>query len=125
MNLVQLPMWLFSGIFFSADRFPDALQPVVQSLPLTQLNNALRAVILEGASLESQGLEAGDAGCVGRDFVSLRFALVSLELMTAPARSIHRRRSPANKKPCLMPAKAMHTDRVCVFPCPEMFAAFS
>jgi len=55
MNLVQLPMWLFSGIFFSAERFPAVLQPMVQSLPLTQLNNALRAVILEGATLGSQG----------------------------------------------------------------------
>ena len=54
MNLVQLPMWLFSGIFFSSERFPAALQPIVQALPLTQLNNALRAVILEGASLHSQ-----------------------------------------------------------------------
>jgi ABC-2 type transport system permease protein len=54
MNLVQLPMWLFSGIFFSSERFPAALQPLVQALPLTQLNNALRAVILEGASLQSQ-----------------------------------------------------------------------
>jgi ABC-2 type transport system permease protein len=50
----MLPMWLLSGIFFSPDRFPDALQPLVQSLPLTQLNYALRAVILEGASLPSQ-----------------------------------------------------------------------
>jgi ABC-type multidrug transport system permease subunit len=56
MNLVQLPMWLFSGIFFSSDRFPGVLQPFVQSLPLTQLNNALRAVILEGAPLHSQML---------------------------------------------------------------------
>ncbi len=54
MNLVQLPMWLFSGIFFSSDRFPRVLQPFVQSLPLTQLNNALRATILEGATLHSQ-----------------------------------------------------------------------
>lgn len=53
MNLVQLPMWLFSGIFFSSERFPSALQPFIQALPLTQLNNALRAVILEGASLSS------------------------------------------------------------------------
>lgn len=56
MNLVQLPMWLFSGIFFSSDRFPGVLQPFVQSLPLTQLNNALRAVILEGAPLHAQML---------------------------------------------------------------------
>lgn len=54
MNLIMLPMWLLSGIFFSSDRFPDVLQPFVQSLPLTQLNNALRAVILEGAPLVSQ-----------------------------------------------------------------------
>ncbi len=54
MNLIMLPMWLLSGIFFSPDRFPDMLQPVVQALPLTQLNYALRAVILEGASLASQ-----------------------------------------------------------------------
>ncbi len=56
MNLVMLPMWLLSGIFFSPDRFPAALQPLVQALPLTQLNYALRAIILEGASLYSQGL---------------------------------------------------------------------
>jgi ABC-type multidrug transport system permease subunit len=54
MNLIMLPMWLLSGIFFSPDRFPDMLQPLVQTLPLTQLNYALRAVILEGATLASQ-----------------------------------------------------------------------
>jgi ABC-type multidrug transport system permease subunit len=48
MNLVMLPMWLFSGVFFSAERFPDAMQPIIQVLPLTQLLNALRGVILEG-----------------------------------------------------------------------------
>jgi ABC-type multidrug transport system permease subunit len=48
MNLVMLPMWLFSGVFFSAERFPDAMQPIIQALPLTQLLNALRGVILEG-----------------------------------------------------------------------------
>ncbi len=54
MNLVMLPMWLFSGVFFSSDRFPDLLQPFIQALPLTQLIDALRAVILEGASLFDQ-----------------------------------------------------------------------
>jgi len=51
MNLVMLPMWLFSGIFFSTDRFPDAMQPIVQILPLTPLIGALRAITLEGAGL--------------------------------------------------------------------------
>jgi ABC-2 type transport system permease protein len=48
MNLVMLPMWLFSGVFFSAERFPAVMQPFIQALPLTQLLNALRGVILEG-----------------------------------------------------------------------------
>ncbi len=56
MNLIMLPMWILSGIFFSPDRFPDMLQPLVQALPLTQLNYALRAVILEGAPLHSQAI---------------------------------------------------------------------
>ncbi len=51
MNLVMLPMWLFSGIFFSTDRFPAAIQPIVQALPLTPLIGALRAITLEGAGL--------------------------------------------------------------------------
>src|SRR5262249_27551589 len=42
MNLVMLPMWLLSGIFFSPDRFPDAAQPLIKALPLTPLINALR-----------------------------------------------------------------------------------
>ncbi len=49
MNLVMLPMWLFSGVFFSSERFPAAVQPFIQILPLTQLLNGLRGVILEGA----------------------------------------------------------------------------
>ena len=56
MNLIMLPMWLCSGIFFSAERFPQFMQPFIQALPLTQLINALRAVILEGQPLVSQGL---------------------------------------------------------------------
>jgi len=53
MNLVMIPMWLLSGSFFSADRFPKAIQPLIQALPLTALNNALRAVMLEGKSLSA------------------------------------------------------------------------
>jgi ABC-type multidrug transport system permease subunit len=51
MNLVMVPMWVFSGIFFSTERFPAALQPFVQALPLTALNDALRGVMLEGTGL--------------------------------------------------------------------------
>jgi len=53
LNLVMLPMWVLSGVFFSTANFPDVLQPVIQALPLTALNDALRAVVLEGASLRA------------------------------------------------------------------------
>ena len=53
MNIVMMPLWVLSGIFFSTSRFPDAMQPVVQALPLTALNDALREVMLDGASLFS------------------------------------------------------------------------
>ncbi len=54
MNLVMLPMWIFSGLFFSSERFPEVIQPFIQALPLTQLLIALRAVMLEGAGWTSQ-----------------------------------------------------------------------
>jgi ABC-type multidrug transport system permease subunit len=53
-NLVMMPMWIFSGVFFSYERFPQVIQPVIRALPLTALNDALRAIILQGASLISQ-----------------------------------------------------------------------
>lgn len=54
MNLVMMPMWIFSGVFFSSERFPAMLQPFIKLLPLTALNDALRATILQGASLGAQ-----------------------------------------------------------------------
>jgi ABC-type multidrug transport system permease subunit len=53
-NLVMMPMWIFSGVFFSYQRFPALSQPLIKALPLTALNDALRATIIEGAPLGSQ-----------------------------------------------------------------------
>lgn len=53
LNLVMLPMWVFSGVFFASSNFPDAMQPFVQALPLTALNDALRGVMNDGATLAS------------------------------------------------------------------------
>jgi len=50
-NLIMLPMFVLSGIFFSAARFPDAMQPFIQALPLTALNDAIRLVYNEGQGL--------------------------------------------------------------------------
>jgi ABC-2 type transport system permease protein len=51
MNLVMLPMWILSGVFFSSERFPEEVQPLINLLPLTALNQLLRGIILEGRSL--------------------------------------------------------------------------
>jgi ABC-type multidrug transport system permease subunit len=51
MNFIMLPMWVFSGVFFSSSNFPEVVQPFIRLLPLTAVNDALRANMLEGASL--------------------------------------------------------------------------
>jgi ABC-type multidrug transport system permease subunit len=51
MNLVMLPMYLLSGVFFASENFGKTAQPLIQALPLTQLVNALRLVLLDGADL--------------------------------------------------------------------------
>ena len=53
-NLVMMPMWIFSGVFFSYERFPASIHPLIKALPLTALNDALRASILEGTPLFQQ-----------------------------------------------------------------------
>jgi ABC-type polysaccharide/polyol phosphate export permease len=75
MNLVMLPMWLCSGVFFSSDRFPQTVQPLIQALPLTQLVSALRKVILEGAGLSdvSSALLILAAWAVGTFLLALKF----------------------------------------------------
>jgi ABC-type multidrug transport system permease subunit len=51
MNLSMVPMWVLSGVFFSSSNFPEAIQPVIRALPLTAVVDALRAVVLEGATV--------------------------------------------------------------------------
>ena len=53
-NLVMMPMWIFSGVFFSYERFPAIIQPLIKVLPLTALNDALRACILGGTPILNQ-----------------------------------------------------------------------
>ncbi len=51
MNVVMMPMWIMSGVFFSTARFPAFLQPFVQALPLTAAINAVRGNMLQGVAL--------------------------------------------------------------------------
>jgi ABC-type multidrug transport system permease subunit len=65
MNVVMMPMWIFSGIFFSYERFPAVMIPLIKLLPLTALNDMLRAIILEGSSLSSQAAPLAVVGLWG------------------------------------------------------------
>lgn len=59
LNLVMLPMWILSGIFFSAARFPASLQPIVRALPLTAAIDALRGNMLQGMNLGQLAMPVG------------------------------------------------------------------
>ena len=50
-NIITLPQFLLSGTFFSTAAFPVWLQHISRVLPLTHLNEAMRKVAFEGASL--------------------------------------------------------------------------
>jgi ABC-type polysaccharide/polyol phosphate export permease len=56
MNLVMLPMWLFSGVFFSYERFPEFAHGLIRLLPLTATVDTLRGLMVEGATLASLAL---------------------------------------------------------------------
>jgi ABC-type multidrug transport system permease subunit len=51
MNLITLPMMVLSGVFFSSSNFPEWMQPALKVLPLTALNDGLRAIMTDGAPL--------------------------------------------------------------------------
>jgi len=59
MNLVMMPMWILSGIFFSASRFPAIIQPLVHALPLTAAIDAIRGNMLQGVPLGQLTLQMG------------------------------------------------------------------
>jgi ABC-2 type transport system permease protein len=70
-NLAIMPMWVLSGVFFSAQRFPDLVQPAITLLPLTALIDALRAIQLRGAGLGDVWRETATlAGWLTISFVS-------------------------------------------------------
>jgi ABC-2 type transport system permease protein len=71
MNLVMIPMYLLSGVFFSSDHFPERFQPLIQALPLTQLVGALRKVLLEGAGL----VEVSSSVCILTAWAVVTFSL--------------------------------------------------
>jgi ABC-type multidrug transport system permease subunit len=53
-NFITLPMWILSGVFFSYERFPAFMQPLIRCLPLTALIDALRATTLEASPIRHQ-----------------------------------------------------------------------
>ena len=52
-NLASWPMMLLSGVWFSLEGAPDWLQYAAKLLPLTQMLDAARAVMLDGAGVRA------------------------------------------------------------------------
>jgi len=61
-NVTMVPMWIVSGVFFSSQRFPDLVQPLIKALPLTAVIDALRANMLQGAGFAQMAPQAGVLG---------------------------------------------------------------
>ena len=61
-NATMVPMWIVSGVFFSSQRFPDLVQPLIKALPLTAVIDALRANMLQGAGLAQMAPQGGVLG---------------------------------------------------------------
>jgi ABC-type multidrug transport system permease subunit len=59
MNVVMMPMWIASGVFFSSQKFPDMMQPFIKALPLTAVIDALRANMLQGSNLAQMAPQVG------------------------------------------------------------------
>ncbi|GGO68073.1 ABC transporter permease [Bowmanella pacifica] len=51
LNLISWPMMLLSGVWFSLEGAPQAIQQAAQLLPLTHLLEAARAIMNDGAGL--------------------------------------------------------------------------
>ena len=78
MNLVMLPMWVLSGVFFASTNFPEAMQPFIHVLPLTALNDALRLVVNEGRPFDAVLPQVAHPRGVGRHVVRVVAETVSL-----------------------------------------------
>ena len=62
MNVTMMPMWILSDVFFSSQRFPDLVQPLIRALPLTAVIDALRINMLQGGSLAQVAPQLGVLG---------------------------------------------------------------
>ena len=60
MNLVMMPMWIASGVFFSSQKFPDVMQPFIKALPLDRGDRRL-------AREHAARLEPGADGSASRN----------------------------------------------------------
>ena len=87
MNLVMVPMWVFSGVFFASANFPEAMQPFIRLLPLTALNQALRGVMIDGERVAGAHDPGGDPRRMDTGEFHGRAAAVplALELVTLNA----------------------------------------
>ena len=87
MNLVMLPMWVLSGVFFASTNFPEAMQPFIHVLPLTALNDALRGIVNEGRRFDAVLPQVGILAAWGRHLVRAVAEIVSLAVEHARSKA--------------------------------------
>ncbi|WP_075187482.1 ABC transporter permease [Teredinibacter haidensis] len=52
-NFIQMPFIVLGGVFFSITLFPEWLQYLSMSIPLTQLNIAMQKILFDGGSIDA------------------------------------------------------------------------
>ena len=71
LNVISMPMMVLSGVFFSLDGAPHALQVASQFFPLTHLIDAARSIMLDGAHLADLGYHLAVMSGMSVVFVAL------------------------------------------------------
>lgn len=80
-NLITLPQFFLSGVFFSKDAAPALIRPITDLLPLSLLNDALREISTQGASLADERMQV--LGLAAWAVVSFALAVRLLRFETA------------------------------------------
>jgi ABC-type multidrug transport system permease subunit len=79
MNLITWPMMILSGVFFSLEGTPHAMQVASRALPITYYIEASRAIMLDGAGLAKIAVDLGVLAAMTLAFLAAAAALFKWE----------------------------------------------
>lgn len=79
MNIITWPMMILSGVFFSLEGTPRAMQLASRAFPITYYIEASRAIMLDGAGFQAVALDLGALALMTAVFLALAAALFKWE----------------------------------------------